>query len=124
MAWIAVDLDNTLIDPSSGEAEPGAIEAMAELLKDGHRVTVWTARFAPEPEEKKAAIKAQVEKQLAEAGVPYSDVWTGHNKPNVDAFIGDNLVPYKGNWGQSLAMLNMMLTHPGASEHDDEENNT
>lgn len=122
MAWIAVDLDNTLVNPHSGEAEPGAVDAMAQLLREGHRVTIWTARFAPEPEEKKVAIKAQIEKTLAEAGVPYSDIWTGHNKPNVDAFIGDNLVTYDGNWGQSLAMLNMMLQHAGPAESDDEEN--
>jgi len=122
MAWIAVDLDNTLVNARTGDAEPGAVEAMAELLKDGHRVTIWTARFAPRPEEEKKAVKADIEKTLSDAGIPYTDIWTGHNKPNVDAFIGDNLVPYKGNWGQSLAMLNMMIEHAGPAEADDEEN--
>lgn len=122
MAWLAVDLDHTLVNPDTGEAEPGAVDAMAQLLKEGHRVSVWTARFAPMPEDKKVEVQKQVEKVLSDASIPYSDIWTGHNKPNVDAFIGDNLVPYKGNWGQSLSALYMMLQHAGPAESDDEEN--
>lgn len=122
MAWIAVDLDDTLISEKTNEPEPGAVEAMTKLVESGHRVSIWTARFLEGLQEGKSEekIKADVEKELQTWGIPYSDIWTGPVKPNVDVFIGDNLVPYAGNWPLTLAQAHMLM-EPTKKEFKDPE---
>lgn len=118
--WLAVDLDNTLISKKTHQAEPGAAEAMLHLLSNGHRVSIWTARFSIVPDEQKNEVCKQVEQELEQNGIPYSDIWFG-DKPNVDLFIGDNCVPYTGSWPQALAAAEMMLQHghdPQPHEHE------
>lgn len=113
MAWVCVDVDGTLVSEKTGHAEPGAIEAMMTLLNAGHRVTLYTARFHGAPEEHKQTIFHHLEQQLHHLGIPYSDIWTGTHKPAADAFIDDHGVPYRGNWGQSLAHLQLTLKDHG-----------
>jgi len=121
-SWVAVDMDDTLVDKHTGVATPGAAEAMQSLLDQGHRVSIWTARFShARDEEHSNAIKKQVEHELALNKIPYSDVWTGHVKPDVDAFVGDNLIPYAGNWPQSLSMLHMYLGKPAEGHNEPSE---
>lgn len=113
--WVAVDLDDTLLN-RAGEAEPGAIEAMAALLEEGHRVTIWTARFSKVHEEDKTKMRLRIEDELHLAGVPFTDVCTGP-KPPADVFIGDNLVPFEGDWPRTMAQAHMMMATRGTVDN-------
>lgn len=129
MAWVCVDLDDTLLgqDPMSGEyALPteGAVEAMQTLAGEGHRLTVFTARFNPVPAPVKQQMKEEIEMMLQQLGFPPMEVWTGTTKPSADIFIDNNAVTYDGDWGLVLAQTEQMLEdrgllpgpQPGAAE--------
>jgi hypothetical protein len=129
MAWICVDLDDTLLekDPMSGEyTQPtdGAIEAMQTLLEEGHKLSIFTARFNPMPLQKRQELKEEIEQTLQQLGFPEMEVWTGMNKPSADIFIDNNAVTYDGDWGLALAQTQQMLEdrqlaagpQPGAAE--------
>lgn len=122
MPWIAVDLDGTLInestDPFSGEsmgpqAIPGAVEAMHELAMAGHRLTVYTSRFAPMPDSMRIKLKEQITQELASLGFPEMEVWAGTTKPSADIFLGDKNVTFDGDWGLALAQTQTMLEERG-----------
>jgi hypothetical protein len=128
-AWICLDLDDTLLekDPMSGEyTQPteGAIEAVQTLAEEGHKLTVFTARFNPMPTEKRNELKQEIEQMLQQLGFPELEVWTGMNKPSADIFIDNNAVTYDGDWGLVLAQTQQMLEdrelapgpQPGAAE--------
>lgn len=117
-AWVVVDLDDTLLqrDPMSGEyvmPSEGAIEAMQTLAGEGHRLTVFTARFTPVPAEVKQSMKEQIEEMLMSLGFPPMEVWTGTTKPAADIFIDNNAVNYDGDWGLVLAQTEQMLEDQG-----------
>lgn len=120
MAWIVVDLDETLItkDPTGIEGAPeqpidGAIEAMQTLAGEGHRLTVFTSRFAPAPASEKQRLKEEIEQMLASYGFPPMEVWTGTTKPDADIFIGNKSVTFDNDWGLALAQLQHMLEERG-----------
>ena len=113
MAWICVDLDDTLLekDPVGEYTQPteGAIEAMQTLQEEGHKLTVFTARFNPMPAQRRHEMKEQIEEMLQQLGFPEMEVWTGMNKPSADIFIDNNAVTYDGDWGLALAQTQQML---------------
>lgn len=120
MAWIVVDLDGTLLtqSPSGMEGEPpqpvdGAAEAMMMLMSEGHRLTVYTSRFAPAPATERDRIKQQIEQELAAWGFPPMEVWTGTTKPDGDIFIGSNHITFDQDWGLALAQCQEMLEERG-----------
>ena len=117
MAWICVDLDDTLLDKGmDGEySQPtdGAVEAMQTLAGEGHRLTVFTARFAAMPAARKQQLKEEIESVLVELGFPEMEVWTGSFKPSADIFIDNNAVTYDGDWGLALAQTQQMLEDRG-----------
>ena len=123
MAWIAVDLDDTLvqksIDPMTGEPSEedqpieGAVEAMQQLAGDGHRLTVFTSRFAPMPDDMKHQTKEQLEQMLQSFGFPPMEVWTGTHKPDVDFFVDDKAVTFDNDWGLCLAQMQYMMEERG-----------
>jgi hypothetical protein len=134
MAWIGLDLDGTLLenqpqmDPMTGEpvlnpetGEPesqrlptdGAVELVTQLAGQGHRLTVFTAEFAPMPESEKQRLKEQIEQELVAAGFPPMEVWTGTTKPTFDVYIGDEAITYDGDWGLVNAQLQYMLEEKG-----------
>ena len=44
---IAVDFDGTIVEhryPSIGKAKPFAVETLTQLMRDGHRLILWTSR--------------------------------------------------------------------------------
>jgi hypothetical protein len=125
MAWIVVGLDDTLLeqDPLSGEyTQPteGAAEAVAQLLEEGNRVTVWTSRFAPAPASMRNQLKEEIENTLQQLGFPPLEVWTGSTRPKADVFIDRRGVTYDGDWGLALAQVQQMLedlgVEPGPQE--------
>lgn len=121
MAWFTIDLDDTLVrkelDPMTGQevSSPieGAVEAMNQLASEGHRLTVYTARFAPMPESRRNEMKESIEEELASYGFPPMEVWTGTTKPSADIFIGDNNVTFDGDWNLALAQSQTMLEERG-----------
>lgn len=131
MAWIVFDLDNTLLedssDPMTGEEAgsiptEGSVEAVQTLAAEGHRLSVYSSRFAPMPESERQRIKDQIEEELMAAGFPPLEVWTGTTKPSADLFVGDNHVTYDGDWALVLAQTQQMLEDrglvPGPMEDD------
>jgi hypothetical protein len=134
MAWIGVDLDDTLLekapalDPETGmemeqdetgeggeEDVPteGSIEFVTELLNEGHRVTVFTARFKAMPDSEKQRLKEQIEQELQEKGFPELEVWTGTHKPEFDFYIGNEAITFDKDWGLVKAQLQYMLNESG-----------
>ena len=121
MAWIAIDLDDTLVqklpDPMTGEESEqpieGAVESMNQLVQEGHRLTVFTARFAPMPDSERQRLKEQIEQELQSYGFPPMEVWTGTHKPSADVYIGDEAITFDNDWGLAMAQLSMMLEERG-----------
>lgn len=135
MAWIAVDLDDTLVTPGfpdpnlvevgqepppvQDQVVPGAPEAVAQMVRDGHRVTVITSRFAPMPLPLRQQKKAEIEQMLQDLGFPPVEVWAGFNHPKADIFISRKAVTYDDDWGLVLAQLGIMLEEAGVpSNHN------
>jgi hypothetical protein len=116
MAWIAVDYDDTLVQSVDEQGEiplPGAVEAMNQLAGEGHRLTVFTSRFAPMPESEKRRLQEQIEQTLTGLGFPAMEVWIGNTKPSADVFIDDRAVTFDGDWPLALAQTQMMLEEEG-----------
>lgn len=117
MAWVCVDCDGTLlnVDPVSGTSIPtdGSIEAMGRLANEGHRLTVFTARFTPMPDTDRERMRAELEQELASLGFPPMEVWAGATKPNADVFIDNKAITFDGDWSLALAQLYMMLGDSG-----------
>lgn len=121
MAWIAIDLDDTLVqklpDPMTGEESEqpvdGAVESMNQLAQEGHRLTVFTARFAPMPDSERQRLREQIEQELQSYGFPPMEVWTGTHKPSADIYIGDEAITFDNDWGLAMAQLQMMLEDRG-----------
>lgn len=121
MAWIVLDLDDTLLqtvpDPMTGaETEvpvDGSPEACMALMQEGHRLTVYTSRFAPMPDSEKQRLKEQIENDLASYNFPPMEVWTGTTKPDADIFLGRNHVTFDNDWNLALAQMHVMLNEMG-----------
>jgi hypothetical protein len=121
MAWVCLDYDDTLVhrlpDPMTGEESDqpveGAVESMHQLAQEGHRLTLFTSRFAPMPDSEKQRLKEQIEQELQGFGFPPIEVWTGTHKPSADVYIGDEAITFDQDWGLALAQLQYMLEERG-----------
>jgi hypothetical protein len=116
MAWVAVDLDDTLVqDMGDGQTVPlpGAVEAMQQLVGEGHRVSIFTSRFAPMPDSEKQRLRQQIEDELAAYGFPHMEVWTGTHKPAADIFIDDRAVTFDNDWQLALIQTRSMMEEMG-----------
>ena len=143
MAWIGLDLDDTLVQkapppmdpgmpedpnqPPPEEAEmadspvEGAVEAVNQLMSEGHRLTVFTARFKAMPDSEKQRLKEQIEQELQGMGFPPLEVWTGTHKPEFDLYVGNEAVTFDGDWGLALAQLQYMMNEQGLTQPQPEE---
>jgi hypothetical protein len=116
MAWITVGYDDVLVqDMGDGQEVPvqGSVEAMQQLAAEGHRLTVFTSRFAPMPESERQRLKEQIEGDLLQAGFPQMEVWTGTTRPGSDLHIDSNAITFDQDWGLALAQLGVMLEERG-----------
>lgn len=116
MAWVCCELDGTLLEsfaPEQSQPTEGAIEAVQTLAQEGHRLTVYTARFAPMPATERERLKGEIEQELTAWGFPPMEIWTGTTRPDADVFLGHNHVTYDQDWGLALAQIQTMLEERG-----------
>lgn len=132
MAWIVFNLDDTLLTsappmepqlevegvPQEPQQEedmptPGSVEACNTLAGEGHRLTVYTSRFAPMPDSERQRMKEEIEQKLASMGFPPMEVWTGTTKPAADFFVGHDHITFDNDWGLALAQLQVMMEERG-----------
>jgi hypothetical protein len=138
MAWIGLDLDDTLVekspamDPETGEPvedggegedmpTEGSVEFCTQLAQEGHRLTVFTARFKAMPDSEKQRLKEQIEEELQGMGFPPMEVWTGTHKPDFDFYIGNEALTYDGDWNLIMAQLQYMMNESGVPGAEGEE---
>jgi len=124
---IAVDLDGTLAAFTSwngrhaiGDPLPGAINALNQLVADGHVVYIYTCRCSHELNESYTGgytveeSARFVELWLTEHGVlPQVTVYTGRGKPMADLYLDDRamtVAPMQdaGSWGRALQAIHEM----------------
>lgn len=121
MAWLCWDLDGTLLEGQPEElgggimAIEGAVEAVNRYFNEGHRLTVYTSRFAPMPDSERYRLKSQIEQDLTSLGFPPMEVWTGTTKPSADLFISKDAVTFDGDYGLVQAQVDYMLAERGLS---------
>jgi hypothetical protein len=119
MAWIAFDLDGTMIDEQPEELGgglipiEGAVETTHRYFNEGHRLTVYTSRFAPMPDSERNRLKEQIEQDLAGLGFPPIEVWAGNTKPSADLFVSKDAVTFDGDYGLAQAQIDYMLAEKG-----------
>lgn len=128
MSWLVFDLSGTLVQEGSPEEEgaglqaiPGAVETLTRYANEGHRLTVFTSRFAPMPESEKFRIKTQIEQDLAGLGFPPVEVWTGTTKPAADFYISKDAVTFDGDYDLLQAQLDYMMNERGLTQPAQEQ---
>lgn len=132
MAWVVFALDGTLLQQQPMEVPPemggdpsmtepmmislptdGAVEAVLYFMNLGHRISVWTDRFAPMPEERKEQLRQEIAQELLEAGFPPIEIWTGTTKPAADVYIDRKAVTFDDDWGLAIAQAQQQLIDQG-----------
>jgi hypothetical protein len=127
MAWIVFDLDGTLVTNASEEEGgglapiPGSVETATRYANEGHRLTVFTAKFAPMPQSEKFRLKNQIEQDLAGLGFPPMEVWTGTTKPASDFYISKDAVTFDGDYNLLQAQLDYMMNERGLTQPQQEQ---
>lgn len=117
MAWLVWDLDGTLVqeDEMGGGLVPipGSVETTSRYANEGHRLTVFTSRFAPMPDSERNRLKEQIEQDLNGLGFPPMEVWTGTTKPMADMYISKDAVTFDGDYDLLQAQLDYMMNERG-----------
>lgn len=117
MSWVVIALENTLVTGDGGDDSqpvPGAQEAVQRLIAQGHRVTIYTSKFATMPQQRRQEVKTTLTQELQSWGFPPEmDVWSGYDKPMADFFIGANHITFDRDWNLALAQLRYMLAESG-----------
>jgi hypothetical protein len=128
MAWIVFELDGTLLDQQEVDdgtgtgattkvdlPVEGAVEAVTQVVSEGHKVSVWTSRFAPMPEARRQELKEQISETLLACGFPMDlmEIWTGTTKPKADVFIDRKAITFDDDWGLALVQMQQMLEDQG-----------
>ena len=119
---IAIDLDGTLVErrwPELGEWKPGAVEAVRELLDQGHKVFVFSSRLNPtwmegvlkQPAVRYAQIQ-EVRTMLDNAGLQEVTIWDGE-KPYWHVLVDDRCLWFPGRSRSWRLMLPKILARAG-----------
>lgn len=115
---IAVDFDGTIVEhkyPAIGNELPFAVETLKMLIRDGHRLILWTVREGDLLEEALqwcyargvyfyAANKDYPEENGRESNASYS------RKLKADIFIDDRNLGGLPDWGQIYEMVTRQQT--------------
>jgi hydroxymethylpyrimidine pyrophosphatase-like HAD family hydrolase len=102
---IAVDFDGTIVEdryPKIGKPMPFAIETLKMIVKDGHRILLWTYRHGEKLEEAVSFLKSNnVEIYAVNNSFPEEKYTTNmaSRKINADLFIDDRNFGGFPGWG-------------------------
>jgi hypothetical protein len=104
---VAVDFDDTIAIHVFGTVVPasGVVDALTMLQEAGYKILIHSARAWEEWPDRDYRIK-EMEKLLAEWGVPYDDVYVGEGKPGAMAYVDDRGVHFDNNW---LDIANLII---------------
>ena len=115
---IAVDFDGTIVEhryPAIGKERPFATETLKKLIKDGHRLILWTVREGRLLEE---AVEFCRERGVEFYAVnrDYPEEEKEHNKHysrklKADVWIDDRNVGGLPDWGTIYEMITNHLTY-------------
>lgn len=115
---IAVDFDGTIVEhryPAIGKERPFATDTLKKLIKDGHRLILWTVREGRLLDE---AVAFCQERGVAFYAVnrDYPEEEKEHNKHysrklKADVWIDDRNVGGLPDWGTIYEMITHRLTY-------------
>ena len=109
---IAVDFDGTIVEnkyPEIGVEMPFATETLKMLIKDQHRLILWTCREGQLLEnainwcKERGVVFYAVNKDFPEEKVEYNNHFT--RKIKADFFIDDRNIGGLPDWGQIYQMI-------------------
>jgi len=89
---IAVDFDGTCVDhryPDVGPSSPGAVVTLQRLVKDGHRLVLFTMRSGKELDDAVAWFKSNRIELYGVQRNPDQDSWTTSPKAYAQLYIDD-----------------------------------
>lgn len=114
---IAVDFDGTIVEhryPKIGEEVPFATETLRMLIKDGHKLILWSVREGELLEEAVQWCRERgvefyaVNKDYPEEKVEYNNHFS--RKIKADLFIDDRNIGGLPDWGMIYQMVKQHLT--------------
>ncbi|MBP5628469.1 MAG: hypothetical protein J6X27_01340 [Bacteroidaceae bacterium] len=114
---IAVDFDGTIVEhkyPAIGREIPFATETLKHLIRDGHRLILWTIRHGRTLQEAVDWCKERgVEFYAINSDYAEQDVATEERSPKVkcDLYIDDRNVGGLPDWGTIYDMITNNLTY-------------
>ena len=114
---IAVDFDGTIVEhkyPAIGREIPFATETLKHLIRDGHRLILWTIRHGRTLQEAVDWCKERgVEFYAVNSDYAEQDVATEERSPKVkcDMYIDDRNVGGLPDWGTIYDMITNNLTY-------------
>jgi len=109
---IAVDFDGTIVEdgyPKIGKPMPFAIETLKMIVKDGHRIVLWTYRHGEKLEEAVNFLKSNnVEIYAVNKSFPEEKFTTNvaSRKINADLFVDDRNFGGFPGWGVIYQNIN------------------
>lgn len=103
-AWVAVDLDGTILKPAYpnlGEPIVGAREGLEQIKDMGFKVMLWTARLGLTDEHGKFQnfwrVCEGIKQHLSGHKIPYDYILPQLHKPSfVFAYVDDKAIPVDG----------------------------
>jgi len=115
---IAVDFDGTIVEhryPAIGKERPFATETLKKLIKDGHRLILWTVREGRLLDEAVAFCRERGVEFYA-VNRDYPEEEKEHNKHysrklKADVWIDDRNVGGLPDWGTIYEMITHRLTY-------------
>ena len=114
---IAVDFDGTIVEhkyPAIGREIPFATETLKHLIRDGHRLILWTIRHGRTLQEAVDWCKERgVEFYAINSDYAEQDVATEERSPKVkcELYIDDRNVGGLPDWGTIYDMITNNLTY-------------
>ena len=128
---IAIDFDGTIVEdryPSIGKEKPFAIDTLKKLIKDGHKLILWTVREGTYLEEAVSFCRERgVEFYAVNRDYPEEEKDRNKHysrKLKVDVFIDDRNVGGLPDWGSIYEMISKKISYEELIEtldrYDDE----